>query len=166
MTLPLEIRLEANALIDRLVAAGSDTFDPAEASRLLDLIPCERRHRWFAFSLRGQVPGGSTKGHAAGVGTAEMENDGRSIKVNFNGDRIWRIGGYKVTHRPGEMAIGLMMDVNPLTAEECFLVYREQNKPLRLELETQRGFTLPLGKFSFEFSIPGRQIWKRPRPQT
>lgn len=164
MTLPLETRLEANALIDRLVADDIDTFDPAEASRLLELVPCERRRRWFAFSLRGQLPGGTTKGHAAGVGTAEMENDGWSIEVNFNGDLVWRIGGYKVTHRPGEMTIGLMMDVNPLTAEECFLVYRDQNKPLLLELATERGFTLPLWRFSFELSIPGRQIWKRPQP--
>lgn len=95
-----------------------------------------------------------------------MENDGGSIEVNFNGDLVWRIGGYKVTHRLGELTIGLMMDVNPLTAEECFLVYRDQNKPLRLELKTQRGFTLPLGRFSFELSIPGRQIWKRSQPET
>lgn len=166
MTLPLQIRLEANALIDRLVADDIGTFDPAEASRLLDLIPCERRRQWFAFSLRGQMPGGTTTGHAAGIGTAEMENDGRSIEVNFNGDLVWRIGGYTVTHRPGEMTIGLMMDVNPLTAEECFLVYRDQYKPLRLEVKTQRGFTLPLGRFSFELSIPGRQVWKHPHPQT
>lgn len=117
MTLPLEIRLEANALIDRLVADDIDTFDPAEASRLLELIPWERRRRWFAFSLRGQLPGGTTKGHAAGFGTAEMENDGRSIEVNFNGDLVWRIGCYNVAHRPGETTIVLMMDINPLTAE-------------------------------------------------
>lgn len=163
MTLPLKIRLEANALIDRLVADDVDTFDPADAARLLDLIPCDRRRRWFAFSLRGQLPGGTTKGHAAGIGTAEMENDGRSIEVNFNGERLWRIGGYKVTHYPGELTIGLMMDVNPLTAEECFVVYRDRDKPLRLELATERGFTLPLGRFSFQLSIPGRQVWKRPK---
>ncbi|MCR6630695.1 MAG: hypothetical protein NVV74_11960 [Magnetospirillum sp.] len=166
MTLPLEIRLEANALIDRLVADDIDTFAPAEASRLLELIPCERRRRWFAFSLREQLPGGTTKGLAAGVGTAEMENNGRSIEMSFNGDRVWRVGGYKVTHCPGELTIGLMMEFNPLIAKECFLVYRDQYKPLRLELATEWAFTLPLWRFSFELSFPGRQIWKRPQPQT
>lgn len=79
--------------------------------------------------MRGQLPGGTTKGVAAGVGTAEMKNDGRSTEVNFNGERVWRVGGYKVTHCQGELTIGLMMDVAPLTADGCLLVYRGRNKP-------------------------------------
>jgi len=56
-------RLEAHALIERLVADG-DTFDPADAARFIELIPCaERRRAPFAsLGLRARLPGSRMAG--------------------------------------------------------------------------------------------------------
>lgn len=160
--MPLDLRLEANSLIDRLVADHGDTFDRAEATRLLQLIPAQPKSRWFGLEVRGFRSGGSHQGMAAGAGQVSVPGEDQSFEFTIDGDVLWRIGGYKVTHRTGELAIGLMMDVDPLNSRRCFLIYSDAAAPLRLDVQVNRALTIPLGFGEFVLSLPGRRVWKRP----
>jgi hypothetical protein len=119
-------RLEAHALVERLVADG-DTFDPADAATLVELIPCaERRRTPFAsLGLRGRLPGGRMSGRAAGVGDISIQDDrGRDVSCTSDGLPVWRVGAYKVMHVPGTVTI-----------EDAL----ERAEPLELAAGVQRG---------------------------
>lgn len=160
--MPLDLRLEANSLIDRLVADQGDTFDRAEAGRLLQLIPAQPKSRWFGLEVRGFRSGGSHQAMAAGAGQVSVPSEDQSFEFTIDGDVLWRIGGYKVTHRTGELAIGLMMDVDPFDSRRCFLIYSDPAAPLRLEVQVDRALTIPLGVGKLVLAFPGRRVWKRP----
>ena len=91
-------------MIDRLVADQGDTFDPVEAARLIQVVPSQPRRRWFGLELRGFRSSGSHQGVAAGAGGVSVPGDDQSFEFTIDGDVLWRIGGYKVTHRAGELA--------------------------------------------------------------
>jgi hypothetical protein len=99
-------RLEAHAIIDRLVMNGP-TFAADDARRLIDLVPVAPSSRIsFKGSFRGRGPG--FKGHAAGVGDVEMKGEAKEKTLTLNVPTSHRIGGYVVTHTPGAVDIELM----------------------------------------------------------
>ncbi|WP_404378619.1 hypothetical protein [Caenispirillum salinarum] len=149
--------MEAHAILDRLLDDASDVFDRADAARLVGLIPAERRSRWWpTFEFLGRWSGGATRGAAAGVGDVSLEDGEQAVEFTAGGDVLWRIGGYKVTHRHGILTITQMMreDDGP----ECHLRYRGQADPHVLEIVVDRA--VRFGPVTFTVGLP--QVWKRP----
>ena len=104
--LTVEAWLEAHALLDRLVAEG-ETFARDDAVRLITLIPVAPRRR-FSFTGVFKSPGPGLRGRAAGIGDVEVDGEGRKKQVSWNAPSVHLIGGYVVTHTPGQIAIELM----------------------------------------------------------
>lgn len=121
--MPLADRLEANAILDRLVADGP-TFAAADARRLIALIP-PRKPRRFTLNLGLIRPGTKTRGHAAGHGEVEVDERGETKTWSSNPDPILKIGGYEVAHVPGMVEIALMWSETHLdwSGQSCTLTY-------------------------------------------
>ncbi len=101
----VQTRLEANAVLDRLVADGS-TFLRNDARRLIELIPVTPSSR-FAFKGIFKGPGSSLRGHSPGLGDVDLKEEGKEKKNTLNVPASHRIGGYVVTHTPGSINIEL-----------------------------------------------------------
>lgn len=133
-------RFEANAIIDRLVADG-ETFDQDDARRLIELVPVHRRPYRFSFSGLFRSPSSSATGQAAGVGDVKVDEEASEKSFSVNAPRQHRIGGYVVTHEPGEIEIGLMWadTREDATGERCCLYYDlGSGAPRELRLCEQR----------------------------
>ncbi|MEZ0169512.1 hypothetical protein [Microvirga sp. TS319] len=154
-----QARFEANSLIDRLVADG-DTFPAEAARRLIDLIPIAPRARWsFIGRFSGQEPG--VKGHAAGIGDVKLDGDRTEKSVTLNTPQSHRIGGYTVTHTPGQISIDLMWAETKLdqTGQSCSLEYDPVTRePKAMQIATQRTLSFFFMSFGYVTYVP----WKKP----
>ena len=84
--LPLEARLEAHALLDRLTMDGT-RFSRDDARRLIALIPVTPRRR-FSFTGLFQGRGPGLRGRAAGIGDVELDGEGKERRVSWNAPAI------------------------------------------------------------------------------
>ena len=84
--LPLEARLEAHALLDRLTMDGT-SFSRDDARRLIALIPVTPRRR-FSFTGLFQGRGPGLRGRAAGIGDVELDGEGKERRVSWNAPKI------------------------------------------------------------------------------
>ncbi|ACL62415.1 hypothetical protein [Methylobacterium nodulans] len=118
-------RLEANAILDRLVA-DEPTFAISDAHRLIELIPI-RAPRRFTFNFTFSRPGTKTRGHAAGHGDVQVEEEGVEKTWSTDSGPVHKIGGYEVTHVPGLITIQLMWTETRLdqTGQSCELIYNK-----------------------------------------
>jgi hypothetical protein len=157
--LDLSARLEAHAILDRLVADGP-TFPAADARRLIDLIavaPSSRISFTGVFKSRG--PG--AKGHAAGIGDVNLEGEAKQTTLTLNVPASHRIGGYVVTHTPGHLEIELMWAETKAdkTGQSCCLVYDVGTKePQEMRIAVQKSLTVLFITFNYISTIP----WKTP----
>ena len=121
--LPVEARLEAHALLDRLTRNGS-TFSREDAKRLIALLPVTPRRR-FSFTGLFQSRGPGFRGRAAGVGDVELDGEGREKRVSWNAAPVHRIGGYLITHTPGQVVIELLWIATreDASGQGCQLLY-------------------------------------------
>lgn len=152
-------RLEANAIIDRLVMNGT-TFSADDARRLIELIPVAPRTR-LSFIGSFMTRGSSFKGHAAGIGDVEMKGETKEKTLNLNVQASHKIGGYVVTHTPGCINIELMWrETRPdRTGQSCSLVYDAKTRePQEMLLASQKSLTLLFFTFSYISFVP----WKKP----
>ncbi|TNC10070.1 hypothetical protein FF100_24485 [Methylobacterium terricola] len=92
-------RLEANAILDRLVA-DEPTFPAEGARRLIALVPL-RGPRRFTLDLGLHRPGTTTRNRAAGHGDVELEEPRETKTRSSDPARALEIGGYAVAHVPG-----------------------------------------------------------------
>jgi hypothetical protein len=157
--LDLTDRLEAHALLDRLVADGP-TFPAGDARRLIDLIPVAPSSR---ISFRGVFTGHSpgTKGHAAGIGDVALEKEAKQTTFTLNVPASHRVGGYVVTHTPGHLEIELMWAETKAdkTGQSCCLVYDVGTKePQEMRIAVQKSLTVLFITFNYISTIP----WKTP----
>ncbi|WP_201752207.1 hypothetical protein [Microvirga arsenatis] len=155
----VQTRLEANAIIDRLVADGS-TFSRDDARRLIDLIPVTPGSR-LSFSGIFKGPGSRFRGHAAGLGNVEVDEESKEKRITLNEPASHRIGGYVVTHTPGAITVELMWAETKLdqTGLSCQLVYDARTKePQELQIAAQKSLSLLFLTFSYISYIP----WKQP----
>ena len=155
-------RLEAHALIDRLVADG-DTFAPSDARRLIALLPQTKSTR-FSVTGRFKGRGGRVKGHAAGIGPVEMKGEGREKRISLNAPAIHRIGGYEVTHTPGHIGIALLWHQSRLdrSGQSCALVYDAvTGEPQEMRIARQRTVQL----LFLSLSYVSYAHWKTPGPE-
>src|SRR3712207_2605906 len=157
--LSLEERLEAHALLDRLTRDGA-TFSREDAKRLITLIPVTPRRR-FSFTGLFQSRGPGPRGRAAGVGDVELDEEGREQRVSWNAPPVHRIGGYVVTHTPGQVVIELMWIATreDASGQSCQLLYEaETGEPRAMEISTQRTLTLLFIRLAYISYAP----WKTP----
>jgi hypothetical protein len=155
----IDARLEANAILDRLVANGA-TFCRDDARRLIELIPVARSSR---FSFRGKIigRGPSLKGRAAGIGDVRVEGEEQEKNFALNAPTTHRIGGYVVTHTPGQIAIELMWSDTKIdqTGQSCLLTYDgNTGEPETMLLSKQATLTLLFMSFAYVSYIPWKTV--------
>lgn len=141
--LTVEARLEAHALLDRLTRDGP-TFSREDARRLIALIPASPRRR-FSFTGLFQGRGPGLPGRAAGIGDVELDGESKEKRVSWNTPPVHRIGGYLVTHTPGQVVIDLLWIATreDLSGQSCQLLYdTESGEPQAMEISVQRTLTL------------------------
>jgi hypothetical protein len=157
--LDLNARLEAHAILDRLVADGP-TFSIGDARRLIDLIPVSPSSR-ISFTGVFNSRGPGVKGHAAGIGDFHLEGEAKQKTFNLNVPISHKIGGYLVTHTPGNLDIELMWAETRAdrTAQSCSLVYDISTKePEEMRIAVQKSVTMLFITFNYISLIP----WKIP----
>jgi hypothetical protein len=152
-------RLEAHAIIDRLVRDGR-TFAADDARRLIALVPVAPSSR-ISFKGSFRSRGSGFKGHAAGVGDVEMKGEAKEKTLTLNVPASHRIGGYVVTHTPGSVDIELMWRETRAdqTGQSCALIYDvSTGEPQEMRLASQKSLTLLFLTFNYVSFIP----WKKP----
>jgi hypothetical protein len=157
--LPIEARLEAHALLDRLTRNGQ-TFAREDARRLIALLPVAPRRR-FSFTGLFQGRGPGFRGRAAGVGDVELDGEGSERRVSWNASPVHRIGGYLVTHTPGQVVIDLLWIATreDVTGQSCQLLYdSETGEPRAMEISVQKTLTLLFIRLAYISYAP----WKTP----
>jgi hypothetical protein len=140
--LPMEARLEAHAILDRLTRDGP-TFSRGDARRLIALVPVTPRRRLsFTGLFQGRGPG--FRARAAGIGDVELDREGKEKRVSWNAPKSYRIGGYLVTHTPGQVVIDLLWIATreDLSGQSCQLLYDETGEPRAMEISVQHTLTL------------------------
>ena len=157
--LTVEARLEAHALLDRLTRDGP-TFSREDARRLIALIPVAPRRRLsFTGLFQGRGPG--LRGRAAGIGDVELDGEGKEKRVSWNTPPVHRIGGYLVTHTPGQVVIDLLWIATreDLSGQSCqFLYDAESGEPRAMEISVQRTLTLLFVRLAYITYA----VWKTP----
>ncbi len=159
----VEARLEAHALLDRLTRDGP-TFSREDARLLIALIPVAPRRR-FSFSGVFKSRGPGFRGQAAGIGDVETDEEGREKQVSWNAPSVHRIGGYRVTHTPGQIGIDLLWIATreDLSGQSCQLLYdTESGEPQAMEISVQRTLTLLVIRLAYISYVP----WKTPSTTT
>jgi hypothetical protein len=155
----VQTRLEANAILDRLVADES-TFSRDDARRLIELIPVTPSSR-FSFKGIFKGPGSSVRGHAPGHGEIALNAETKEKTITLNVPASHRIGGYVVTHTPGSINIELMWAGTKAdqTGLSCLLTYDgPTNEPEELRIAAQKSLSLLIFTFNYVFYVP----WKKP----
>ncbi|SCY98840.1 hypothetical protein [Microvirga guangxiensis] len=155
----LNARLEAHAILDRLVADGP-TFPVEDARRLIDLVPVVPSSR-ISFTGVFRRRGPSAKGHAAGIGDVNLEGEEKQTTFALNVPVSYRIGGYVVTHTPGLLDIELMWTETRAdrTGQSCSLIYDISTKePEEMRIAVQKSLTMLFITFNYISLVP----WKLP----
>ncbi|ANY83562.1 hypothetical protein BB934_35485 (plasmid) [Microvirga ossetica] len=161
--LTVEARLEAHALLDRLTRDGQ-TFAREDARRLIALLPVTTRRR-FSFTGLFQGRGPGFRGRAAGVGDVELDGEGREKRVSWNTPPVHRIGGYLVTHTPGQVVIELLWIATreDASGQSCQLLYdADTGEPRAMEISIQRTLTLLFVRLAYITYA----VWKTPDTRT
>jgi hypothetical protein len=158
--LDLTARLEAHAILDRLVAKGA-TFQTGDARRLIDLVPVAPSSR-ISFTGTFKCRGPGIKGHAAGIGDVNLEEDeSKQTTLTLNVPNSHRIGAYVVTHTPGHLDIDLMWAETKAdqTGQHCSLIYDVSTKePQEMRIAVQKSLTVLFITFNVITLVP----WKTP----
>jgi hypothetical protein len=158
-TMDANQRLEAHAILDRLVADRA-TFCRADARRLIELIPATRGPR---FSFQGKITGrGPTlKGRAAGIGDVKLEGEEQEKNLELNTPTSYRIGGYVVTHTRGQITIELMWSDTKIdqTGQSCLLTYdTNTGEPDAMLLSKQATLNLLFMSFAYVSYVPWKSV--------
>jgi hypothetical protein len=157
--LDVAARLEAHALLDRLVEDG-ETFSRDDALRLIGLIPvAPRRHFSFTGVFKSRGPG--LRGRAAGIGDVNVDGEEREKQVSWNAPSAHRIGGYGVVHTLGQIAIKLMWGETheEQSGQSCLLLYDPATgEPREMQIAMQRTLTLLFVRLAYVTYVP----WKKP----
>jgi hypothetical protein len=155
----VDARLEANAILDQLVADGA-TFCRDDARRLIELIPIARSSRFsFRGKLTGRGPG--LKGRAAGIGDVKVTGEEQEKNFALNAPISHRIGGYVITHTPGQIAIELMWSDTKIdqTGQSCLLTYDTNTRePEAMLLSKQLTLTLLFMSFAYVSYVPWKTV--------
>jgi len=106
------------------------------------------------------------KGHVAGIGDVKLQAGRTEKRVTVNTPKTHKIGGYTVTHTPGQIAIELMWaETKPdQTGQSCTVEYDPATRePKAMQIAAQKSLTFFFLTFAYVTYVP----WKtpdRPRP--
>jgi hypothetical protein len=151
----LNARLEAHAILDRLVADGP-TFPAGDARRLIDLIPVAPSSR-ISFTGVFRTRGSGVKGHAANIGEINLEEEEKESTFTVNVPASHRIGGYVVTHTLGHLDINLMWSETRAdrTGQSCSLIYDANTRePQEMRIAVQKSLTVLFITFNYISLVP------------
>ena len=156
----LAARMELNAIADEIAADGS-TFPGALARRLVDLLPLTPRPSALQVGASWSAPGGvaealTNTGHTASAGGGEGKGG-----FTLGTDGTFRVGQWKLGHRPGIVEIGRVME-GRTEPRQCRLRYDRTSKA-PVDMQWQRWMRLGLGRVSVSV-MAGWRPWKRPAP--
>ena len=155
----VQTRLEANAILDRLVAVGP-TFSRNDARCLIELIPVAPSSR-FAFKGIFKGPSSNIRGHAAGHGDVELKGESKEKTITLNVPASHRIGGYVVMHTPGSIYIELMWAETKMdqSGSSCLLDYDIASKePEEMRIAAQKSLSVLFLTFNYISYVR----WKQP----
>ncbi|UEM18485.1 hypothetical protein JL100_015295 [Skermanella mucosa] len=155
-------KLTVAAVLDRIVFAEPDTFDAADGRLLAALIP-ERRRRLFGASIAAKMPGGTTSGSAAGVGSVDLKNDDREFTAEVGADDFVRVGQYKLLRdRDGIEIWQVMSDTLDDEPKGALLRLDSAGEPTALLMFAPRRLRLPFLIGNLILQRAGWRDWKRP----
>jgi hypothetical protein len=146
------------ALVDRLVSDTEATFAVSDALQLAQLLPREARAsffgRFFGAGIQADISGGSTRGHAAGVGDVEVRDDRpRTLRLSTGERGVVRAGQWKLRWAGRHVEIDQVADVGPMP-RSARLVFNRDGTPRELvQLGYQKFGPLVIGTL---------RPWKRP----
>jgi hypothetical protein len=157
-------RLLITATVDRLIYGDPDCFDPEDARALLQALP-KKRVPWIEIGAKGQVPGGSAQGFAAGVGNVGVEDERkRRFDVSTSRDAYSRAGQWKLLRYDGRH--GTRVEIEQVMADPlddgrgARLQFRPDGAPVGMDIRVVHEFHLLF--VSFTLRLPGWRAWKRP----
>lgn len=150
------------AVTDRLIYASETTFDPADARVLLDAVPYRKTPLW-AFGIAGKLPGGTSEGYAAGVGSTKIE-DGKERTFEYaTSQEAWtRAGQWKLLRLKtrGMEFVEIQQVMSDPTDEGrgARVLYAGDGTPVGMDIRAVRSF----GLFNIVIAIPVWRAWKVP----
>ena len=150
------------AVTDRLIYGSETIFDPADARILLDALPRRKVPRW-EFGMYGKVPGGSTEGYAAGVGSTTIDDDKeRSFAFSTRKDAWIRAGQWKLgwSKRRGMQTIEIEQVMSDMTEEgrSAKIHYTNYGTPTGMDILASKSFAL----LTIEVVVQIWRPWKVP----
>jgi hypothetical protein len=161
-----QTRLLLSALADRLVFGDPDTFDPADARELASLMPPSSwSARWLGdwvpeFRVKGEMPGSSSAGFAAGVGNVSVGGDRLTFDLDSHGRRIVRAGQWKLSWSGQSIQIEQVMADNLEDGRTALVKFRG-GAPIGMDLLATTDMTI--GVFTFTRAV--FNPWKTLRPE-
>lgn len=157
-------RMEANAIIERMTERDGDHFDLRDGERLIELIPVDEDAPKVTTKMsRMKSTSEKSQGFAAGVGNVSMSDGDKQEKVDtvlIGGEKVWKVGGYEVEHRPGKITLRKMWSRNDAfdAEQEAILDYRTE--PMTLHVRVDRTIGIPK---IFEIGFATWPKWKTAR---
>ncbi|HEY1930455.1 MAG TPA: hypothetical protein VGG99_00440 [Acetobacteraceae bacterium] len=157
-------RLLIAAVVDRLIYGSDTTFDAEDARLLLDALP-RKRVPWIELGAKGQVPGGSAQGFAAGVGNVRVDDDRkRKFDVSTASDAYVRAGQWKLLCIPRRR--GALVEIEQVMADPldegrgARLRYSPLGVPVGMDIRFVRSFRLLFSWLIVQ--MPAWRPWKTP----
>lgn len=160
--LRIEDRLQATALLDRILYGDAATFAGEDAAVLRRLLP-PLKTPWVRLAFFARHRDASSRGHAAGVGDVELPGETRTTEYASAPEPFWRCGQYKVTPVSGGLEIWKMMEFDD-DAPGARLRYHADGSASVLEVYDPRQVTLsiPFTVISIGLELSRWRPWKHP----
>lgn len=154
----LATRMELNAIVDEMAADGT-TFPADRARRLIELVPLTPKPSAVQVGASWSSPGRAAEaltdtGHTASAGGG-TEAGGFTV----GSDGTFRVGQWKVGHRPGVVEIGRVME-GRMEPRGCRLRY-DRGSMAPVDMQWQRWTRLGIGGLGVSV-MTGWGAWKRP----
>lgn len=150
------------AAVDRIIWNEEHTFPAADAAYLRRVVP---RHRQPRFGVVGRwtSTGGATEGYAAGHGNVAMDGAEKHKSFTLNGERVTRVGQYKLIHDDRALEIRQVMDDEWDDDHRCArLTFTAEGRPKALQVLDPRDIALPLPFLRIVVRKVEWREWKTP----
>ncbi|NIX77376.1 hypothetical protein [Microvirga terricola] len=158
----INLRMEANAIIERMTEFDGEHFDHGDAERLIAIIPMDRKPPRFTTIFSRESKSDSTEGYAAGVGNVSIpggEEGERADTVLVGGHKVWKVGGYEVEHVKGKLTIRKMWARDALGTADQEAILDYTSSPIKLRVMRMKTISI----LNLEIGYATWPIWKTAR---
>ncbi len=150
------------AVTDRLIYGSETMFGSHDARILLDALPHRKKSSW-RFGIAGKLPGGTTRGYAAGVGSTKIEDEqGRTFEYATDQDHWTRAGQWKLLwfRKRGMQVVEIEQAMSHFDEEGrgARIHYATDSTPTGMDIRVERNFVL----LNVTLAVPGWRKWKVP----